>query len=120
MKDKKLKNINLPVYKDSYELLLYSFDLIKNLNREFKYTLGEKIRDELVSLLMNVFKANKLKNRTEKLTLVEVALQNIELVRLLFRLLFDLKQINMKQLVCVNVNIETVRRQLIGWCQSLT
>lgn len=39
-----LKKIELPVYKASYGLLLYSFKLIKNLTREYKYTIGEKIK----------------------------------------------------------------------------
>ena len=42
--NKKIKELELPVYKSSYELLLYSFKLIKNLNKEYKYTVGEKLK----------------------------------------------------------------------------
>ncbi|MGI6329303.1 MAG: hypothetical protein ACOXZR_00380 [Bacilli bacterium] len=54
MNKKKGKQIELPVYKESYELLLLSFKLIKDLTREYKYTLGEKIKNEITDLLMDV------------------------------------------------------------------
>lgn len=114
-----IKAIELPVYKVSYELLLYSFTLIKNLKREYKYTLGEKIKNEMIDLLMNVYRANKIKERRNKIVKVEKAIENIEVIRLLFRLLYDLHEINIKDLARVNVNIENVRRQLIGWEKTL-
>ena len=57
----KRQAIELPVYKSSYLLLLYSFKLIKNLAREYKYPIGEKIKNEMMDLLMNVYTANKTK-----------------------------------------------------------
>ena len=115
----KTKSIELPVYKVSYDLLLYSFSLIKNLKREYKYTLGEKIKNEMTDLLMNVYRANKIIKKGIKLVKVEKALENIEVIRLLFRLLYDLHEIGIKDFAKVNVDIENVRRQLIGWQKSL-
>lgn len=114
-----LKKIELPVYKASYELLLYSFKLIKNLTREYKYTIGEKIKNEMMDLLMNVYRANKINNKEDKLKKVESAIENIEVIRLLFRLLHDLHEINMEEYVKINVDIENVRRQLFGWRKGL-
>ncbi len=111
----KIHNIELPVYRSSYLLLLYSFKLIKNLAREYKYTIGEKLKNEMMDLLMNVYIANKTKNALTKLEKIENAILNIEVVKLLLRLLFDLHEINMKEHVKVSIDIENVRRQLIGW-----
>ncbi len=113
------KTIELPVYKVSYELLLYSFKLIKNLTREFKYTLGEKIKNEMIDLLMNVYRANKIRSSNLKLKKVEVAIENIEVIRLLFRLLHDLHEISIEEHVKISVSIENVRRQLLGWKKFL-
>jgi len=111
----KIQDIELPVYKSSYLLLLYSFKLIKNLTREYKYTIGEKLKNEMMNLLMNVYIANKTKKVLVKLEKIESAVLNIEVIKLLFRLLFDLHEINIKEHVKVSVDIENVRRQLIGW-----
>ncbi len=115
----KIKEIELPVYKVSYELLLYGFKLIKNITREYKYTIGEKLKNEITDLLMNVYRADKIRLRATKLNKVETAIENIEVIRLLFRLLYDLHEINLKEHVKVNVDIENVRRQLMGWQKSL-
>lgn len=115
----KLKGIELPVYKVSYGLLLYSFNLIKELPREYKYTLSEKLKDELTDLLMNVYRANKIRINEQKLNKVEESIENIEVIRLLFRLLYDLHLINVENLTKVNVKIENVKRQLFGWEKAL-
>jgi four helix bundle protein len=107
---------SLPVYKASYDLFLYSFRLIKNLNREYKYTAGEKIKNEVMDLMMNIYRANK---KRDKKTNLEKARESIEVIRLLFRLLKDLKQINLKNFSEVNRKIENVSRQIAGWCKSL-
>src|SRR5690554_4638580 len=115
MNNKKTKQIELPVYKESYELLLLSFKLIKDLTKEYKYTLGEKIKNEITDLLMNVYRANKMKVKGLKLKQVNQAIEKIEVIMLLFKLLFDLKQINENKHVSISCKIENVRRQLIGW-----
>ena len=37
---------NLPVYKESYDLLVEIFKFTKNFSREYKYTLGERLKNE--------------------------------------------------------------------------
>ncbi len=106
----------LPVYKASYDLFVYSFELIGNLNREYKYTVGERLKNEIVELMMNIYRANKGINKKE---MINKAQENIEVVRILFRLLKDLRQIGLKHFSKVNEKIEDVSKQLFGWQRSL-
>ncbi len=46
----------LPVYKASYDLLLEIFQFTKNFNKEFKYTVGESLKKEMVELATLVWK----------------------------------------------------------------
>jgi hypothetical protein len=50
---------SLKVYKDSYDLLLYLYQILINFNKDFKYILGENIKNEVLELLFSIFKANK-------------------------------------------------------------
>lgn len=111
----KLKEVELPVYRVSYELLLDSFRLVKGVKREYKYTIGEKLKNELTDLLMNVYRANKTRDKYLKIKKIEEAMENIEVIRLLFRLLNDLHEISIDEHVKVSRKIENVRRQLNGW-----
>ena len=44
---------NLPVYKQSYDLLLEIFKLTKEFNREYKYTIGEELKKETTAMIIN-------------------------------------------------------------------
>jgi hypothetical protein len=68
-----------------------------------------------MDLMMNIYRANKRRDAKEKIERVVKAQESIEVVRILFRLLKDLKQLSLKHFVRVNEKIEDVSRQLFGW-----
>ena len=105
----------LPVFKASYDLLLNIYQFAATLTREYKYTLGEKLKNETLELIMLIYRANS--NRS-KIDIIQQAREQIELVRLLLRVLKDLKQISIKGYVRINQQVENVSKQLTGWQKS--
>jgi hypothetical protein len=105
----------LPVFKASYDLFLDIFQFTANFKREYKYTVGEKLKNETLALIVLVYGANSLKNKVE---IIQQAREQIELIRLLIRVLKDLKQISLKSFVRINEQIENVSKQLAGWQKS--
>lgn len=106
----------LPVYKAGYDLLIELFQFTHNLNREYKFTIGEKLKNEASDLLTNIYKANKTFAKSE---IIDKARENTEIVRLYIRILKDLKQIGLKRYIAINDNIENVSKQLAGWHKSV-
>ena len=106
----------LPVYKASYDLLLAIFRLVKNFKREYKFSIGETLKNETVSMITLIYRANA---RHDKHKVLQEAREKIEVVRLYVRLLKDLHQISVKQLVFLNEHIENISKQLTGWQKSL-
>lgn len=49
----------LLVYKLAYDMLLAIYDWTKLFTREHKYTLGEKLKNETLELLINIYKASR-------------------------------------------------------------
>jgi len=47
---------NLPVYQASYRLLFAIFFQTKNFAREYKYTVGQKLKDECLLLAKNIYR----------------------------------------------------------------
>ncbi|MGE0108845.1 MAG: hypothetical protein AB7S81_03650 [Bdellovibrionales bacterium] len=41
---------HLPIYKQTYDILLRTMVATKSFPREYKYTLGQKLKDELIEL----------------------------------------------------------------------
>ena len=50
---------NLPVYKETYELLLMIFQYSSKLPKDYKYTLGERLKNEATEVIVAIFEANK-------------------------------------------------------------
>jgi len=76
--------------------------------------LGERLKNEVLDLIIQVYKANKSKSST-RLAYIETARQNIEVVRLLVRVAKDLNVIGIREFVSVNEKIEDVSKQLANW-----
>jgi len=102
----------LPVYKASYDLFLEVFRFTKNFNKEYKYTVGESLKKEMIALVTLIYRANSRKNKVD---ILQEAREHIEVIRLLIRLMKDLQQISMKQFVNINKRVENVSKQLTGW-----
>lgn len=102
----------LPVYKASYDLLLEIFRFTKNFAKEYKYTIGESLKNETVELITLIYRAN---SKKDKYAILQEAREHIEVIRLFIRLMKDLKQISLKRFVQVNIKVENVSKQLTGW-----
>ncbi len=108
---------NLPVYKATYDLLLSLFKASLNWQREFRYTLGEKLKEELTEMLLLVYRANA---SHDKAGYIAEAREMAELVKLNLRLLHDLKQINSKQYMGYAEMTENISKQLALWHKYIT
>ena len=107
----------LPVFKKGYDLLIEIYKMTSGLSREYKYTLGEKLKNETLELLLQIYKANLSR---EKEIHIDKCRENTEVVRLLIRLLHDLRQISIKRMIALNVLIESISKQLSGWKKSVS
>ena len=104
--------IELPVFKKSYDLVIELFDLYTNLPKSFEYTLGQRIQLESIEMIVNIYKANA---HSDKVPFILKIREHLEIIRLLIRILHDTKQISLKRMVLVNVMIEEISKQLVGW-----
>src|ERR1022692_978777 len=82
---------HLPIYKTTYELLTLVTRKTKDFPRDFKYSLGDKIRGECIDLVVLIYKAYSFKHRKEFL---EEILERVQVVELMLRLSKDMHLIN--------------------------
>ena len=106
---------SLPVYKASYDLLLEIFIFFKNLSREYKYTVGQDLKEEVIGLLIGIYQANRVYEKEE---IIAKTREKLVIIRLYIRILKDLREINIKKFAYINLKIENVSRQLAGWQNS--
>lgn len=103
---------HLNVYKSSYKLLVGIHKNFQNLNREHKYTIGEKVKERCFDLLINIYKIQRTKDRV---FILEQALDDVEYLRLSLRLLRDLSVLSTKRYANLIVLVEDVSAQFDRW-----
>jgi hypothetical protein len=96
-------------------LLLGIFQFTKEFSKEYKYTVGESLKKETIELLTLIYRANTRRNKEEVL---QSAREQIEIIRLLIRVMKDMKQISLEKFVKINESVENVSKQLAGWQKS--
>lgn len=85
---------DLPVFKDVYKLTLLIYSLTKDFSKEYKYTLGQDLKKDVMVLMRSIYRANKAQNKKEYL---ETFLDDFELLKLEVRLCVDMKIISIKK-----------------------
>ena len=107
----------LPVYKTSYDFLLQVFQFSRTFAREYKYTIGQELKNETMKLILSIYRANS--SVEKRYMLLEEARITLETIRLLLRLTRDLKQIALDPFVSMNAQIESISKQLTAWQSSV-
>jgi hypothetical protein len=106
----------LPIYKTTYDLLLEIFRFSKSFTREYKYTIGQELKNETIKLILSIYRANS--NLEQRCVFLEEARLTLETIRLLLRLTKDLKEISLDPFVSMNEKIESISKQIVSWQAS--
>lgn len=106
---------HLPIYRMTYELLQRVTVATKDFPREFKFTIGQKLQDEVIGLVVLIYKVNASAVKTD---LIEVLLERIQVVELLIRLSQDLRIMTKKHYAALVEMTESLAKQAQGWRKS--
>jgi len=102
---------HLPIYRLTYELLQKVMVVTKDFPREYKFTLSQKIKDEVIEMVVLIYRANSSAN---KLDHIETLLERIQVVELLIRLCHDMRLIPVKGYTTVVEMTEALGKQAQG------
>ena len=103
---------NLPVFKQAYDLLLQILRFTSSVQRDFRYTVGETLKKDVIELCLSIYRANA---SVEKLPQIEAARERMVSIKLMVRVLHDMKQISTKQFALTCERMESVSKQLAAW-----
>ena len=105
----------LPIYKVAYDLLDAITDLAKNMPRDFKASIGGKLRDECVEIVVLIFRANCAR---EKATHLDALQERLQVAELLLRLARDKRFISTGQYGRAIEHTTSIGKQANGWKRS--
>ena len=102
----------LPIYRDSYNLLLAIFQATSKFSHEYKYSLGQDMKRDALCLFRNLYRANKAKDKVESL---EDFMADFELLKLEIRMCVDLKLLPLKKMAEISLLTDAIGRQVTSW-----
>lgn len=102
----------LPVYKDTYELVLSIFAVTQEYPRDYKHTLGQDMKRDVMELIRCIYRANRSEQKREHL---EAFLEQFELLKLELRVSYDLQLVGLRNYTELSVIIDKIGKQVTGW-----
>lgn len=106
---------HLPIYKVTYDLLKLVTKKVKEFPRDFKYSLGDKIRNECIDLVISIYKANSGVSKQEN---IKNILEKIQVIELMLRLSKDLNLLSIKSFSEIIELTDSISRQAQGWIKK--
>jgi hypothetical protein len=106
----------LPVYKAAASLMQEMERSSWAMKREFRHTLGQRLREEIGELQICIYRANIYR---DKAPYIITARERIEVIRIKLGLLNDLNQVPPKSMTSAMLTIESIAKQLAAWHKSI-
>lgn len=102
----------LPIYRQTYELLTLAVQITRNIPRDFKRLIGEELRAECVKMMVLIFRANV---ATDKAPHIQELLEKLQVVELMLRMSKDMRWISTKQYASTIAISQSIGKQATGW-----
>ena len=106
---------SLPIYKVAYDLLDVITDLVKNMQRDHKRNLGDKLTTECIDITVLVFRANVAQDKAPHL--LEL-LERLQVIELMIRLAMDKRLISRPGYAKAVELTTSIGKQANGWRRS--
>ena len=103
---------SLPIYKVAYDLLSVATDLTRNMPRDYRASIGAKLREECVELVILIFRANCAIRKVQHL---DQLIEHLQVTELLLRLSRDKHFISTSQYAKSIELTASVGKQAHGW-----
>ncbi len=84
----------------------------KDFPREYKYTLGQKLKDELVELVVVIYRANSAPDKEQHIRSI---LERVQAIQLMMRLSHDMRILTRRHYAALSEMTDNLARQAQGW-----
>jgi hypothetical protein len=106
---------HLPIYKVAYDLFNLVTNLVSNMHRNFKPSIGNEINRECLRIVVLIARANAARDKAPYLNEL---IERLQVVEFLSRIVCDKKLISKPQYASVIELTNSVGRQAGGWRRS--
>ena len=112
-----MKDLDIPILRKAYDLFMFFYSLRLTVPKQDRYTIWQKCENLLIELLEGILLASQ-QSSASKLPTLERASVQLNFLRLLIRLMKDVKAIDNKKYILIEAHLDEIGRMLGGWIKS--
>jgi len=112
-----MNELDIPIFKKSYDLYKDFYTLRLSVPKQDRYTLWQKCESLLIEVLEGILFASQ-QSKLDKLPTLEKTSVKLNFLRVCVRLMKDIKAIDAKKYVIIEANLDEIGRMLGGWIKS--
>lgn len=112
-----MNELNIPILKKTYDVCKTLHEIRRLVPKTERFTTFERSTNLTLDIIEGIFLASS-KQKPERLLILEAASTKLNLLRLLVRLMKDMKTIDTKTYITLESPIDEIGRMLGGWIKS--
>lgn len=112
-----MKTLEIPIFKKVFELYQTFHMFRSSVPKQDRYTIWQKCENTIIDMLEQLLMATQLSTE-EKLLKLEMMSVKLNMLRVFLRMTKDIKAINHKKYIQLELIIDEIGRMLGGWIKS--
>jgi len=112
-----MDEFDIPIFKKTYELYKQFYGFRNSVSKQDRYTIWQRCENVMLDITESILTAGRL-SRFEKLPILEKVSSKLNLLRVLLRLMKEIKSLDIKKYVLLEENVDEIGRMLGGWIKS--
>jgi hypothetical protein len=112
-----MDNFDIPIFKKTYDLYKTFYSYRDSVTKQDRYTIWQRCENIIFDILENILLASQI-YKAEKLPILEKASLKLNFLRVFFRLMKEVKTIDVKKYIILQELVDEIGRMLGGWIKS--
>lgn len=112
-----MQELDMPIFKKAYSLYKDFYTIRSSISKQDRYTIYLRVENTILEVIEKILLASQ-QNKLQKLPTLEQTSLKLNLLRVLIRIMKDVKAINIKKYATLEENIDEIGRMIGGWIKS--
>ena len=112
-----MSDLDIPIFKKSYDLYRIFYNYRLDVPKQDRYVLWQRCEDGLLAVIEHILLASQ-SNAKDKLPILERTSVRLNVLRVLVRLMKDVKAIDNPKYLAIEQGLDEIGRMLGGWIRS--
>jgi len=112
-----MQEFDMPIFKAAYSLYREFYSIRSSVSKQDRYTIYLRVENSMLEIIEGILLASQ-QSKIQKLPTLEKISINLNFLRVLIRLMKDVKAIDIKKYATLETSVDEIGRMLGGWIKS--